>query len=93
MSWHRTAAVLPSIPVAGGYGIHSREFSQKTLAAELVFRLLAYVPKPSRVLPAAFKLWHSNTFLSLFAYKNEAVTDMYVKWENVLVKINRLTLK
>lgn len=38
MSWHRTAAVLPSIPVAGGYGIYSREFSQKTLLNELVLK-------------------------------------------------------
>lgn len=36
MAWHRTTAVLPSIPVAGGYGIYSREFPQKTLVAELV---------------------------------------------------------
>lgn len=93
MSWHRTAAVLPSISVAGGYVIYSRKISQKTLVAELVLRLLAYVPKPSRVLSAAFRLWHSNPFLSVFVYKNEAVTAMYVKWEHILVKINRLTLK
>lgn len=36
MSWHRTAAVLPSVPVAGDYGIYSGEFSQKTLVAEPV---------------------------------------------------------
>lgn len=79
MSWNRTAAVLLSIPVAGGYGMYSRQFSQKTLAPELVVRLLAYVPKPSRVLSAAFDLWHSNPFLSWYTYKNEGLTAMYVK--------------
>lgn len=40
MSWYRTAAVLLSIPVAGSYGIYSREFSQKVLVAKLVLRTI-----------------------------------------------------